>query len=189
MLANHEIVVIAVYLAGGGTKKVDTEDVAVKANEIAPGRFVWRKFPDQINIETVRKRLWDAKKADKGGYLLGSEREGWVLTESGREFAEKNVGRVADGAGGKRLSLQEQSWVRTERLRLLRTEAYQKYSHGKAEEISLREAESFFRIDDYVAKNTRELKVLRISNAFANDRELGVVTRIVADLVRGRVAR
>ena len=38
-LANHEIVTIAVYLLGGEREPVDTEDVAKKANELAPGRF------------------------------------------------------------------------------------------------------------------------------------------------------
>ncbi|MFZ2068557.1 MAG: hypothetical protein WAV27_21505, partial [Xanthobacteraceae bacterium] len=56
-LANHEVVVLATYLAGGRTSYTDTEDIAVKANEIAPGRFAWRKYKEQINIETVRKRL------------------------------------------------------------------------------------------------------------------------------------
>ena len=66
-LANHEIVTLAVYLLGGDTQRVDTEDVAVKANALAGGRFTWRKYPDQINIDAVRKRLWDAAKPEKGG--------------------------------------------------------------------------------------------------------------------------
>ena len=39
------------YLLGGETRRVDTEDIAVKANELAPGRFAWKKYPDQINLE------------------------------------------------------------------------------------------------------------------------------------------
>ena len=38
-LSNHEIVTLAAYLLGGDSKRIDTEDVAVKTNEIAPGRF------------------------------------------------------------------------------------------------------------------------------------------------------
>ena len=89
--ANHEVVVLATYLAGGKTAYTDTEDIAVKANEIAPGRFTWRKYKEQINIETVRKRLWDATKADKGGYLIGSERDGWLLTQTGLKFCKKHL--------------------------------------------------------------------------------------------------
>ncbi|MFZ0829061.1 MAG: hypothetical protein WAO02_16730 [Verrucomicrobiia bacterium] len=46
-LSNHEIVTLAVYLLGGDSKRIDTEDIAVKANELAPGRFNWRKYRDQ----------------------------------------------------------------------------------------------------------------------------------------------
>lgn len=46
-LSNNEIVTLAVFLLGGDSHCVDTEDVAVKVNEIAPGRFTWRKYPDQ----------------------------------------------------------------------------------------------------------------------------------------------
>jgi hypothetical protein len=46
-LANHEIVTLAVYLLGGEAQRVDTEDIAIRANELAPGRFTWRKYRDQ----------------------------------------------------------------------------------------------------------------------------------------------
>jgi hypothetical protein len=77
-LANHELVVVAAFLAGAQNASADTEDIAVKANELAPGRFAWRKYKDQINIEAVRKRLWDAAKAEKGGLLIGSEKTGFL---------------------------------------------------------------------------------------------------------------
>src|ERR1700731_4921954 len=82
-LANHELVVVAAFLAGAQNASVDTEDIAVKANELAPGRFAWRKYKDQINIDAVRKRLWDAAKPEKGGLLIGSEKTGWRLTKAG----------------------------------------------------------------------------------------------------------
>ena len=34
--ANHELVVLATYLAGGAKAASDTEDIAIKANELAP---------------------------------------------------------------------------------------------------------------------------------------------------------
>src|SRR5436190_9077717 len=90
-LANHELVVLAAYLAGAQSQSADTEDIAVKANELAPGRFTWRKYKDQINIDTVRKRLWDATKEERGGLLIGSEKTGWRLTKSGYDFAKKRI--------------------------------------------------------------------------------------------------
>jgi hypothetical protein len=79
-LANHEIVVLAAYLVGAQKMSADTEDVAIKANEIAPGRFSWRKYREQVNIESVRKRLWDATRQDRGAYLIRSEKTGWRLS-------------------------------------------------------------------------------------------------------------
>ena len=64
--SNIEIVTLAIYLLGGNSKYIDTEDIAVKSSELAPGRFTWRKYPDQINIDNIRKRLSDAKDQKKG---------------------------------------------------------------------------------------------------------------------------
>ena len=39
-LRGHELVTIAVYLVGGDTHGVDTEDVAIKVNELSPAEIV-----------------------------------------------------------------------------------------------------------------------------------------------------
>ena len=183
MLSNHQIVAIAVYLVGGDSQRVDTEDIAIKASEIAPGRFTWRKYPQQINIETVRKRLWDACKPEKGGYISGSEREGWLLTEAGVAFARKGVNDVPGSK--KRVSLKERTWLTSERERLLSTDAFLKHRQRDGATITKRDAESFFRIDNYVNGEARERKLLRILNAFDDDSELGPTVRSLAAIVRG----
>jgi hypothetical protein len=181
MLSNHQIVVVAAYLLGGDSERVDTEDIAIRANELAPGRFTWRKYPDQINIDTVRKRLWDACKPEKGGYISGSERDGWLLTEAGLNFALQNVNTLPGSK--KRASLRERTWLRSERERLLSSDAFLKYKQGD-ETITKRDAESFFRIDNYVKAEAREQKLLRILNAFGQDSELGPAARKFAAIVR-----
>jgi hypothetical protein len=183
MLSNQQIVVIAAYLAGGDSTRVDTEDIAIKANEIAPGRFSWRKYPQQINIDAVRKRLWDACKPIKGGYVLGSEKDGWVLTEAGVRFARKSVGAVTGSK--KPLSLKERTWLRLERQRLLSSDAFLKYSRQNKGAITKRDAEGFFRIDNYVKGEAREQKLLRILNAFGEDFDLGPAVSRFAAIVRG----
>lgn len=60
--ANHEIVAMAALLLGGDARRADTEDIAKRASELAPGRFTWREYTDQINIETILAFLSDAKK-------------------------------------------------------------------------------------------------------------------------------
>jgi hypothetical protein len=181
-LSNSEIVVIAALRAGAVGLHADTEDIAVKANEIGPGRFNWKKYPEQINIDTVRKRLWDARKQ---GHLVGSERDGWLLTETGTTFARQY--RLSFGAEKTtRLSLNDRKWRRMEKARLLATAAHQKFRSGEISHISIREAQGFFRIDAYVGKSAVENKLLRILNSFSDDREIGPTVKYVAGLIRGK---
>ena len=42
-IKNIELVTIALYESGGTSKCVDTEDIAVKADQIDDQRFKWRK--------------------------------------------------------------------------------------------------------------------------------------------------
>lgn len=181
-LSNTDIVVIAAFQAGASSRHVDTEDIAVKASEISPGRFTWKKYPDQINIDTVRKRLWDARKR---GHLVGSERDGWLLTETGATVARR-FRRSLNVEEKVRLSLNERKWRRMEKVRLLATAAHTKFKSGDMSSITAREAEGFFRIDAYVGKSAMENKILRVLNAFSDDREIGPTVRYVASLVRGK---
>jgi hypothetical protein len=184
-LANHEIVTLAVYLLGGDTQRVGTEDIAVKANELAPGRFTWRKYRDQINIDTVRKRLWDAATTTKGQYLAGSEKEGWVLTSGGLDFATKNIASLGFADLSKeRLGLKEKQWLRSERVRMLSSEAYAKTQSHQFDGVTVQEAEEFFRIDAYVTGQAREQKIMRAMTAFGDDQELGEAVRVLARKVR-----
>jgi len=161
-LANYEVVVLAAYLAGAQKVSADTEDIAIKANEIAPGRFSWRKYKDQINIDTVRKRLWDATKTDKGAYLIGSERSGWRLTKTGFDFARRKIKSVAPAGLGKQRKSKNEGAAQTRELkRMLREDAFSKFTQGLEQEITRSEAERFFRIDDYVTGKIRAAKIER----------------------------
>jgi hypothetical protein len=179
--ANHEIVTLAVYLLGGDTQRVDTEDIAVKANELAPSRFTWRKYHDQINIDAVRKRLWDAATSAKGEYLSGSEKLGWALTSAGLKFATENVGLIGSiDLSKERVGLKEKQWISNERVRMLTSEAFIKTQSGRLEAVTIQEAEDFFRLDAYVTGRSREQKVLRALTVFGNDRELGDAVKSLA---------
>ena len=183
---NVQIVTLALYLAGGEVAPVDTEDIAVKANEIAPRRFAWRKYPDQINIDTVRKRLWDATKPGNGALLVGSERGGWLLTQGGLHFAKAKVGELATvDLSRKPLNQRERRRHRIERARLLGEPAYLKFRSGLLDAITAHEAESFFRVDDYVMGTARQRKLLSIQNVFGDDPQLGAAVRELAKRVRG----
>jgi len=182
---NHAIVTVAVFILGGDSHPVDTEDIAVKANELAPGRFSWRRYPDQINLEYVRVRLSEAKNPARGGYLLGSGARGWTLTAAGLAFAKAHVDRVA-GARLERqpMSVRDRHWHRAERARLLASDAFAKLVAGELESITSEEVEAFFRVDSYVVGKARQRKVERILTSFGDDPELGTTVQQLGKRIR-----
>lgn len=183
--ANHEIVTLAAFLLGGASKPIDTEDIAIKADSICPGRFSWRKHPEQISLDAVRKRLWDAQSKDRDfEYVTGSERKGWMLSPRGLAFATQAAQSLPEGGTvARRMSRDEQRMRSQERVRLLESSASQKYLAGKADDISLREAEQFFRVDAYVTGKPRRQKVDRLANILGNDEVLGPIIEHVAEIL------
>lgn len=185
-LANHEVVTLAVYLLGGEREPIDTEDVAKKASELAPGRFTWRKYKDQINLEVVRVYLSDAKKKAKGAYLIGSGNSGWTLSEAGLAFARTNVGALdaLQAASPRRAVGQDRMRLQRERARLMSTDAYAKVVTGQTDELTRRDAEAFFRIDSYVRGEARRRRMATIANAHGDDPELEPVIKVLTELLK-----
>jgi hypothetical protein len=107
-----------------------------------------------------------------------------LLTESGVTFA-RQFKRKLGAEKGIRMSLNERKWRRMEKTRLLSTPAHLKFNSGEVSAITPREAQGFFRIDAYVSKSTVEDKILRIVNAFSDDREVGPTVKHLASVVRG----
>jgi len=186
-LANHELVVLAAFLAGAQTKAVDTEDIAIKANDLAPARFSWRKYKDQINIDAVRKRLWDATKVEKGGYLIGSEKTGWRLSKAGFDFARRHSRKRATipRADVPRVSQNERVARSREVRRMMNESAFLKYRDGDTATITKFDAERFFRLDDYVTGKIRTAKIERFRIMAANNKPLAQAIDFLATLVRG----
>ena len=171
-----EVVTVAVFLQGGDRHPVDTEDVAVKADQLAPGRFSWRKYPEQINLELIRVYLSDAKKPAKGAWLDGSGKTGWTLTPAGLRWAKKAANALLgrdltrarqQGGGG---SIDEQRW-RRERNRIVATNAWERWKSGDGD-ISTREAAEVFRIDSYAVGRMKSLKLTRLRALFDDDPEI-----------------
>jgi hypothetical protein len=182
---NPQIVTVAVFLLGGATAAIDIEDVAVKANALAPGRFAWRKYPDQINIAKVSTALFDARKTKNGELILGSGSDGWRLTAAGLEYSRAQAARLQDADLSRApMNARERQWHNAERLRLLGEVAFQKFSDGAGYEITNREAEAFFRLDDYVAGASREKKIARLLEAFDSDAQLGQAVKFLSQKVR-----
>jgi hypothetical protein len=186
-LPQSEIVAIAAYLAGAERKRIDTEDIAFKAHEIAPGRFCWRKYKDQIDLELIYKHLWDLTQPDKGKYVTGSKNEGWMLTVAGTAFAQNAVDRVKYLAPAReKLPRREEHWLKRERVRMLSEVACAKVREGRNGDVTIADAERFFRLDDYVLGAARERKIQQAVNAFHNDPDLGPVILVASELARSK---
>jgi len=186
-LAQSDIVALAAYMAGAAKKRVDMEDIAVKANEIAPGRFSWRKYKDQIDLELIYKHLWDLTREDNGAYVSGTKNEGWMLTLAGTTFAEKTISTVEGVNLGKvRMTKTDERRTKRDRVRMLSEVAYTKVADGRADEVTIAEAERFFRLDDYVIGPARERKLAQAENAFHDDPKLGPAVTNAAKLVRSK---
>lgn len=187
VLANDKIVVLAAFLAGASKGYADTEDIAVQAARLAPGKFSWRKYPDQINIEVVRRRLTDAATQEKGNLLTGSKKDGWLLTEAGLRFCERYRSNLneADSDAVFRVT-REQPWAARERVRMTSETAYTKWATGEVESITPVEAERFFRIDDYVVGDLRRSRISRARDTFSADTQLSEAIEAITKKVRDR---
>lgn len=177
-LTRSEAAVVALYRLGGQGESVDTEDIAIELETVAPGTFSWQKFPDRTDKELVRVALSDARL--KGGYTVGSHSKGWMLTAKGMEFARVNSPRLEDLSMTKRQTKEEVQWER-ERARLLGTDAFSRLSAGEQpEDLSPDDVDGFFRLNIYVKGQARHTKVARIENHFSDDSDLGEVVKILA---------
>lgn len=174
--ALFELVTIALLDCGGSAAAIDTEDVAVRVNEIAPGRFTWRKHKDQINLELVRVTLSDAKKEKNRALITGDGSSGWSLTPAGLDWANANVSEVlnqnhakdrSERRGG---SIDEARW-RRECTRVKQSSAWHRWGTGDPA-LTESEAKEVFRIDDYTSDRSALVKINRLKDLFSEDQDL-----------------
>lgn len=183
-----EIVTFAVFLLGGDQKFIDTEDIAKKAHHLSPGRFSWRKYPDQINLELVRVFLSDAKKVKNGGLLNGSGKKGWTLTPAGLQWAREHEGSFVSTLATERQpfeskagSVDSQRNLR-EYARICATAAWRKWDAGDMD-ISLGEAQEVFRIDSYARGHLAKLKTERLRKLMMGDEAVDAFLKGMAEIV------
>lgn len=183
-----EVVALALFVLGGATGVVDTEDVAIQVHAIAPRRFSWRKYPDQINLELVRVALSDARKRENGALVSGKGKSGWSLTPAGQRWCEARADALlsrdltktrAERRAG---SIDERRWQR-ERARVVTSPAWAEWQAGSS--ITRDAAHDLFRIDRYVVGRARELKVNRLREMFAGDQEISPFIEAVATTALG----
>lgn len=171
-LSNQEIVTVAIYILGSGVGTFDIETIAKKADEIAPGRFRWKTDPNMISDSNT----WDAlSNARKKGFILqqASQKntDSYLLTEEGIKFSEKNLNKIQKYDQSKiRIPVSKEMYENTKN-RLITTIAYQKAKNSKEKEITIKEFNQFFRLNDYMKNSQKEEKIQKIKNLFIHETE------------------
>ena len=165
-----QLVTIAVALLDGDTAYVDCEDVALKVNDIAPGRFNWRKYPEHIDLSIVSFALQDAKKARCGGLVVGNNTKGWMLSPAGLQWIKTvDFGAVHDELPTKHRKASISANQELERNRLFNTKAYNLFVNGKSKSITVQDFYEFARVNEYFQIKTRQRRYAIIANAVSDD--------------------
>ena len=174
-LTNIDLVTLAVGRLGGASSPVDLEDVAIEAYELAPSRFCWKKYPEQIDIGAVRYALKDAG-SRKPALISGGIRAGYMLTKKGLQLCgtiesmKGTIGALDLGRRGSADAILEE-----ERARLRQTNAVTKYLRGESSQLTQRDFNEFARVNDYFPSNLRRKRFLKIENAVSRDDELNEI--------------
>jgi hypothetical protein len=109
-LNNSEVAVYALYLTGGASRHVHTEEVALKCFELAPDAFSWVRFPKYPDKDIARVALTDARKDSNGNLVMGragkgvrkarapqspAVSDGWMLTDAGAAWVTRHEQELA----------------------------------------------------------------------------------------------
>jgi len=108
-LTNWEIAVYALYVLGGVSHKIHTEDVALQCYGLAPDAFSWIRHSEYPDKEVTRSSLVDARKDKYGSLVKGRSGrgkgqtnktsshampDGWQLTQNGIDWIKENNDRL-----------------------------------------------------------------------------------------------
>jgi|TARA_B110000238_G_C15862079_1_gene325606 hypothetical protein len=182
-LSNQEIVTVAIYVLGSGVGTFDIETIAKKADELAPGRFRWKTDPNMISDSNT----WDAlSNARKKGFILQQANEkntdSYLITEEGVIFSKKNIDKIKDFDQSKiRIPVSKEIYENTKN-RLIATNAYQKAKNSKVNEITKREYNDFFRLNDYMKSPQKNEKIQKIKNLFVSEKDFKKIIDQVSNI-------
>ncbi len=129
-LRNWEIVLYALHLEGAASRRVHTEDVALRCFSVAPDAFSWlkhRKYPDKevVRKDLIRLRMGEfgdlfvAGRAGKAKATSGAQTiDGWELTQAGAHWIVENESRIRNALGDRPIRRDRQEVLRAiERVR------------------------------------------------------------------------
>lgn len=164
-LSNKHFAALALFQLGGAERAVDTEDLAMKVAELAPGRFRWKKYPEQIDLEAVRLSVKNLLR-DVPPFVTGSMRHGWMLTPNGVAWCAQ--------VAGQRRGEEAERWA--EAVAALRqTEACGKFERGEAAAITVHDVRRFLRVDEYTSTRRRKERVQAVLNVTSGHPQLAAL--------------
>jgi hypothetical protein len=164
-LPSYQIAALASYLVGAGEKAVHTEDIALKAFELAPNRFSWKKYPNNIDLEAVRVALRHGTEPQHGSLLSGSMETGWMLTPEGLQWATQAEETITGGVTSKARRGSHQAALDAEVDRILSTSAWEKARLGRQDDISVYEFQSLARVNEYTSASKYSQRIGQIKLA------------------------
>jgi hypothetical protein len=167
-LRTVDYVIASLFRLGGSTRPVDIEDIAFECFKIAPHRFRWRKYPEQIDIAQVRDGLSDARKPANGVLVVGDRKQGWSLTQSGIKWATQ-LPELVEGQGRPGRIRLDVPVRAAEKQRVLASKALQKAVSGDAEQVTAQEFRELLRVDRYVTAEKYQQRLSIVLEAFADD--------------------
>ena len=168
-----QLVTIAVALLNGDIAYVDREEVAIRVNDIAPGRFNWRKYPERIDLDAVSNTLRSAKKHQNGGLIVGNNTKGWMLSPAGLKWIKTiDLDAIQEKLSVKVKPTSISVNQEVERIRLFNTRAYKLFNSGKSEAIVLQDFYEFARVNEYFQTKARQRRYAIIANTVIDDQTL-----------------
>jgi hypothetical protein len=175
-LTNLYVVMIAIERLGGSTQAIHTEDAAIEAFGLTPTRFGWRKYPERIDLELVRRTLTSASQR-KPPLLKGSVRQGWMLSKEGIRWLQQDPVPSLSMAGNRKGSVANA--LEVERARLLTTNAWHKYQSGHSDRIGPNEFLEFVRINEYFSPAKRNERMTFVASAVDGDEQLSKLWKML----------
>lgn len=176
---NWEIAVFALFLQGGASKRVHTEDVALKCFDLAPDAFSWVTRPEFPDKDIARVALTDARKAKTGALVSGRAGrgkrpiplrgasladDGWRLTEQGSKWIAENRSRLDMLTSKRKVRFDRQEPLR--RLaRIINHAAFRRFkTNGKGFSLSIGELADLLRCRPDAPKHVWERRLQAARN-------------------------
>lgn len=149
---------LALYDLGGSQHAVDTEDIAIRAVQVAPKAFRWKRYPEQVNLERVRMSLVHNKE-HKPTLISGGVRDGWQLTPNGikecKEFRNEPDAR-------------DELEIR----RIKSSAAFSNWQKQGENNVTRADLMDALRINEYFPESKRRERVVALVNRVRGDSDL-----------------